>query len=84
MMKEKTLELKETIELIKQHIRKEKQEKPIPDALISAEEKHTIKEELIQRMEKLSARPKTRQTGNRLCRFCRSPNYISAHIRSKL
>ena len=27
MMKEKTLELKETIELIKQHIRKEKQEK---------------------------------------------------------
>ena len=71
LMKEKTLEQKKTIELIKQNTYETNNtKKTIPEPLISAREKHVIKEEPIQRMERFGARPKTRPTGNRPCRFC--------------
>ena len=51
-MKEKTLELKKIIELIKQITYEKKNKKnTIPEALISTNEKHIIKEEPIQRMQ---------------------------------
>ena len=60
MMKEKKLELKKTIELIKQNTYEKKNKKnTIPEALISAKERHTIKEEPIQRKEKFGTRQKT-------------------------
>ena len=63
MMKEKTLELKKTIELIKQNICEKKIKKnTIPEALISTKERHIIKEEPIQRMEKFGTSPKTKIT----------------------
>ena len=53
MMKEKTLELQKTIDLIKQNIRKEKQTKNLlPEALFTTIEKQIIKEELMQKMKK--------------------------------
>ena len=46
IMKEKTLELKKTIELIKQNTYEKKNKKnTIPEALISTKEKHMIKED---------------------------------------
>ena len=51
-MKEKTLELKKIIELIKQNTYKKKNKKNTnPEALISSKEKQILKEEPIQRME---------------------------------
>ena len=53
-MKEKTLEMKKIIELIKQNTYEKKNKKnTIPEALISTKEKHIIKEEPIQ-MTKIS------------------------------
>ena len=50
IMKEKTLELKKRIELIKQNTYEKKNKKnTIPKALISSKEKQLIKEEPIQR-----------------------------------
>ena len=72
MMKEKTPNMKKTIELIKQDTYEKKNKKnTIPDALITAKEK-TIKEEPIQRMERKNGnRPKTNlQAGGKQCRFC--------------
>ena len=80
MMKEKTLEMKKTIELIKQNTSEKKnKKKTIPEALISAKERNTIKEEPIQRMEKFGTKPKTKITGNRPCRFCGAPNSTPLH-----
>ena len=51
LMKEKTLEMKKTIELIKQKTYEKKNKKnTIPEALITTKEKQIIKEEPIQRM----------------------------------
>ena len=76
LMKEKTLELKKTIELIKQNTYKKKNKKnTIPEALISTRDKHAIKEEPIQKMERFGTRPKTRPTGNKSCRFCGALNW---------
>ena len=51
-MKEKTLELKKTIELIKQNIYKKKSKKNTkPEALNSKKQKQIPKEESIQRIE---------------------------------
>ena len=59
LMKEKKLELKKTIEMIKQNIYERKSRKnTIPEAMISHREKE-IKEEPIQRMERSDTRPKT-------------------------
>ena len=69
-MKEKTLELKKIIELIKQNTYEKKNENTIPEALISTKEKHIIKEEPIQRMERFGTRPRNKNFGNRTCRFC--------------
>ena len=53
LMKEKTLEMKKTIEMIKQTpFEKKNKKNTIPDALITTKEKQIIKEEPIQRMEK--------------------------------
>ena len=52
-MKEKTLEMKKTIEMIKQNTYEKKNKKnTIPEVLITTKEKQIIKEEPIQRMEK--------------------------------
>ena len=59
LMKEKTLELKKTIELVKQNTYEKKNKKnTIPEALISTKEKQAIKEEPIQRIERFGTRPK--------------------------
>ena len=60
LMKEKKLELKKTIEMIKQNTYERKNRKnTIPEALISNREKE-IKEEPIQRMERSDTRPKNK------------------------
>ena len=80
MMKETTQELKKANELIKQNTHENKNKKnTIQEALISAKERHTRKEEPIQSMEKLGATPKIRPTGNRPCRFCGSLNWAPIH-----
>ena len=79
-MKEKTLELKKIIELIKQNTyEKKNKENTIPEALISTKEKHMIKEEPIQRMERFGTRPKSKNYGNRACRFWNAPNWTPIH-----
>ena len=81
IMKEKTLEMKKTIELIKQNTYEKKIKKnTIPEALISTKEKHIIKEEPIQRMERYGAKPKNKNFGNRPCRYCNAPNWTPLHI----
>ena len=80
IMKEKTLEIKKIIEMIKQNTYEKKNKKnTIPKALITTKEKQIIKEEPIQRMEKFGTRPKTKTTGNRPCRFCNAPNWSPIH-----
>ena len=80
IMKEKTLELKKVIELIKQNTYEKKNKKnTIPEALISTKEKQIIKEEPIQRMERFGVRPKNKNFGNRTCRFCTAPNWTPMH-----
>ena len=60
-MKEKKLELKKTIEMIKQNTYERKNRKnTIPEDLISNREKE-IKEEPIQRMERSDTRPKNKR-----------------------
>ena len=79
-MKEKTLELKKVIKLIKQNTYEKKNKKnTIPEALISTKEKQIIKEEPIQRMERFGVRPKSKNFGNRTCRFCAAPNWTPMH-----
>ena len=59
IMEEKTLEMKNIIELIKQNTYEKKNKKnTIPKALISTTEKHIIKEEPIQRMKRFGTKPK--------------------------
>ena len=80
LMKEKTIEMKKTIEMIKQNTYEKKNKKnTIPEALITTNEKQMIKEEPIQRVEKFGTRPKTRITGNPPCRFCNAPNWNPTH-----
>ena len=79
-MKEKTLEMKKVIELIKQNTYEKKNKKnTIPEALISTKEKHIIKEEPIQRMERYGTKPKNKYFGNRPCRYCSTPNWTPMH-----
>ena len=71
---------KKTIELIKQNTYEKKNKKNTkPEALISTKEKHAIKEEPIQRMERFGTRPKTTPTGIRSCRCCGIPNWTPLH-----
>ena len=80
LMKEKTLEMKKTIEMIKQNTYEKKNKKnTIPEALFTTKEKQIIEVEPIQKMEKLGTRPKKRTAGNRPCRFCNAPNWSSIH-----
>ena len=78
-MKEKKLELKKTIEMIKQNTYERKNRKnTIPEALISNREKE-IKEEPIQRMERSDTRPKNKFINEKPCRFCNAPNCNLTH-----
>ena len=80
LMKEKTLELKKTIELVKQNTYEKKNKKnTIPEALISTKEKQAIKEEPIQRLERFGTRPKNRTIANRPCRYCGIQNWTPMH-----
>ena len=58
---------------------KKNKKNTIPDALISTKEKHIIKDEPIQRMERFGTRPKNKNFGNRTCRFCNAPNWTPMH-----
>ena len=49
------------------------------EALISTKEKHIIKEEPIQRMERYGTKPKNKNFGNRPCRYCSAPNWTPLH-----
>ena len=65
IMKEKPLEINQIFELIKQNTYEKKNKKnKKPEALISTNEKHIIKEEPIQRMERFRAKPKKKNFGN--------------------
>ena len=77
IMKEKTLEMKKVIELIKQNMYEKKN--TIPKALISTKEKHIIKEP-IPRMERFGTKPKNKNFGNRPCRYCSAPNWTPLHL----
>ena len=80
LMKEKTLEMKKTIVMIKQNTYEKKNKKnTIPKALITTKENQIINEDPIKRMKKFGTRPKTRTTGNRPCRFCNAPNWSPIH-----
>ena len=80
IVKEKSLELKKIFELIKQNTYEKKNKKnTIPEGLISTKEKHIIKEEQIQRMERFGTKPKNENFGNRTCRFCNAPNWTPMH-----
>ena len=79
LMKEKKLELKKTIEMIKQNTYKRKNRKnTIAEALISHREKE-IKEEPILRMERSDTRPKNKFTNEKPCKFCNAPNWNPTH-----
>ena len=58
---------------------KRKQKNTIPEALISTKEKHIIKEELIQNMERFGTRPKNKNFENRTIRFCNAHNWAPIH-----
>ena len=78
-MKDKKLELKKTIEMIKQNTYERKTRRnTIPEALISHIE-NEIKEEPIQRMERSETRPKNKYTNEKLCKFCNEPNWNPTH-----
>ena len=78
-MKEKKLELKKTIEMIKQNTYERKNRKnTIPEALITSREKE-VKEEPIQKMERFGTRPKNRTTNEKPCKFCNAPNWNPTH-----
>ena len=80
IMKEKTLEMKKIIELIKQNTYEKKNKKnTIPEALISTKEKYIIKEEPIQRMDRYGTKPNNKNFGNRPCRYCSAPNWKPLH-----
>ena len=75
----KTLEMKKTIELIKQNTYEKKNKKNTNKSLITTKEKQLIKEEPIQGMDKFGERPETKVTGTRPCSFCSNPNCSSLH-----
>ena len=78
LMKEKTVEMKK-IEMIKQNTYDNKNSKnTIPEVLISNQGKE-IKEEPIQKMDRLITRPKNRFNNNRPCKFCNAPNWSPIH-----
>ena len=78
-MKEKKLELKKTIKMIKQNTYERTNRKNTkPEALISNREKE-IKEEPIQRMERSDTRPKNKFTNKKPCRFCNAPTWNPTH-----
>ena len=72
--------MKKIIELIKQNTHENKTKKnTIPEALISTKENYILKEEPIQRMERLGEKPQNKNFGNRPCRYCSAPNWTTLH-----
>ena len=47
--------------------------------MISTKEKHKLKEERIQKIERFGTRPKNKNFGNCTCRFCNAPNWTPIH-----
>ena len=79
LMKEKKLEMKKTIEMIKQNTYEKRNNKnTIPEALTSNRE-NEIKEEPKKRMEKFNTRPRNKFNNNIPCRFCNAPNWNQTH-----
>ena len=79
LLKEKKLELKKTIEMIKQNTYERKNRKnTIPEVLISHREKE-IKEEPIQRMERSETRPNNNFTTEKPCKFCMHCTELESH-----
>ena len=78
LMKEKMLELKKTIEMIKQNTWGKIGKNTIPEAMVSNREKK-IKEESIQRMEISDTRPTNKFTNEKPCKFCNAPNWNPTH-----
>ena len=79
LMKEKKLELKKTIEMIKQNTYERKNwENFIPEALLPHREKE-IKEEPIQRMERSDTRLKNKFINEQPCIFRNAPNWNPTH-----
>ena len=58
---------------------KKNKKNTIPEAFITTKEKQLIKEEPIQRTEKIGGRPKTNFTGNQPCRFCNNSEWNPLH-----
>ena len=80
LMKEKKLELKKTIEMIKQNTYERNNRKNTkPEALITSRKKKEIKEEPIQKMERFGTRPKNKTTNEKPCKFCNAPNWNTTH-----
>ena len=65
IVKEKTLELKKIIELIKQNTYEKKIKNTKPEVLVSSKETQAIKEKPIQRMERLGTRLKNKVFNSR-------------------
>ena len=79
LMKEKKLEMKKTIEIIKQNTCEKKNSKnTIPGALRSRRE-NQIKEEPVQRKDKFNTRPRRIVNNNRTCRFCKAVSLNPTH-----
>ena len=79
LLKKKRLELKKTIEKIKQNTYERKRKNTIPEALISNRGKE-IKEEPIQRVERSDTRPKKNKfTNEKPCKLCNAPNWNPTH-----
>ena len=67
IVKEKTLELKKIIELIKQNTYEKKIKNTKPEVLVSSKETQAIKEKPIQRMVGLGTRLKNKVFNSRPC-----------------
>ena len=69
----KKLELKKTMEMIKENKYENNRKNIIPEALITNRGKE-IKEP-IQKMKRFGTRPKNRTTNEKPCKFCNAPNW---------
>ena len=78
-MKEKKLELKKTIEMIKQNTSDRKNRKNTKAEALNSHREKEIKEEPIQGMERSETRPKNNFTNETKCKFCNAPNWNPTH-----
>ena len=79
LMKEKTLEMKKTIEMIKQNTYEKKQEKYNTRSINHNKRKTDDQRRTNTKSGEIRNQPKTRITGDRPCRFCNAPNWNPTH-----